>query len=104
MPNSREHKKLCEKHFGKALTAQYNFINDLMDHPWQEILGKDHRRIAHNEEFAQLMELQYGYWAGQFVRFHIICDRTVTERKNAKAREKYKRDKNRKENKGGKTI
>ena len=104
MPNSREHKRLCEKHFGKALTAKYNFINDLMDHPWQELYGKDHRRIAHNEEFAQLMEVQHGYWAGQFVRYHIICDRLVTGRKNAIAREKYKKDKNKQLGEGGKTI
>jgi hypothetical protein len=50
------------------------------------------------------MELQYGYWGGQFVRFHISCDRTVTERKNAKARERYKKDKNKQIQKGGKTI
>jgi hypothetical protein len=67
-----------------------------MDHPFQEIYGKDHRRFAHNEEFAQLMEYYYGYWAGQFVRYHILCDRMLTERKNAKARQKYKREKNKK--------
>ncbi|MBE9594252.1 MAG: hypothetical protein IMF19_12340 [Proteobacteria bacterium] len=95
IPNLREHKKLCEKHFGKALTARYGWINGYMDHflGAQELLGKDHRRIAHNEEFAQLMESVYGYWAGQFVRYHILCDRASTERKNAKAREKYKKDK-----------
>ena len=64
-----------------------------MDHPWQELYGKNHREVAHNEAFACMMEQQYGYWAGQFVRLHIECDRESTNRKNKAAREKYKREK-----------
>jgi len=90
LPNSREHRKLCVEKFGEKLTKQFNWVNYIMDHPWQELFGKDHRKVAHNEAFARMMEQQYGYWAGQFVRFHIECDRRETNRKNKKAREKYK--------------
>lgn len=93
MPNSREHRKLCIEKFGVQLTNQWGWINTAMDHPWQELYGKNHRRVAHNEAYARLMEIQYGYWAGQFVRFHIECDRKETNRKNAIAREKYKKEK-----------
>ena len=90
MPNSREHRKLCVEKFGEKLTKQFNWVNHIMDHPWQELYGKNHRKVAHNETFARMMEQQYGYWAGQFVRFHIQCDQELTNRKNKAAREKYK--------------
>ena len=66
-----------------------------MDAP-QKVMGKDHRKLYHDYATCQLIGMMGGPMAEMICREHIRLDRETTERKNAKARQKYKREKNKK--------
>ena len=74
-----------------------------MDAP-QAVLGKDHRKLFHDAATCQLIGMMGGPMAEAICLEHVRLDKEVTGRKNAKAREKYKKDKNKQLGKGGKTI
>jgi len=99
MPNLREHVKHDTEVFGVP-TGAYRWVHRWMDAP-QPLMGKEHRKLFHDFATCQLIGMIGGSMAEMVCREHIRLDREVTERKNAKAREKYKRDKNKKKAKEG---
>lgn len=71
----------------------YAWVHKWMDSP-QPLLGKYHRRLFHDAATCQLIGMMGGPMAEAICLEHIRLDKEVTNRKNAKARQKYKREKN----------
>lgn len=102
MPNLREHVAHDTKVFGVSKGA-YKWVHQWIDSP-QPLLGKYHRRLFHDAATCQLIGMIGGPMAEAVCLEHIRLDKEVTHRKNAKARERYKKEKNKQIKKGGKTI
>ena len=100
IPNLREHVKHDTEVF-RVPKGAFKWVHQWMDAP-QPLLGKYHRRLFHDAATCQLIGMMGGPMAEAVCLEHIRLDKEVTERKNAKAREKYKRDKNKEIKKGGK--
>ena len=98
MPNLREHVRHDTKVFGVPKGA-YAWVHRWMDAP-QKVMGKDHRKLYHDLETCELIGMIGGPLAKAICLEHLRLDKEVTERKNAKAREKYKREKKKKISKG----
>ncbi len=92
IPNLREHHKFTVKKYGKAIAERYKFIHQLLDSA-QPVLGKEHRKLFHDEATMRWIGMTYGFIAEQIARDHWRMDIESTKRKNAIAREKYKREK-----------
>ena len=95
IPNLREHHKFTIEKYGLATANKYKFVHQLLDSA-QPVLGKTHRKLFHDEGTMLWIRANYGFVAEQIARDHLRMDLASTNRKNAAAREKYKRDKNKK--------
>lgn len=80
MPDHETH-NLFDFFFLGCQYGQYQYIHDLMDHPWVSIFQKDHRRLMHDEKTVQWIEQQYGPVAAIVARAHIACDMAFSEYK-----------------------
>jgi len=81
MPNLNEHILYDIIFFGRELTAQYWWVNHVMDNPWSRIYGKRHRAILHNERGVRAITQAWGPIAGEFARLHILVDHNSTKLK-----------------------
>ncbi len=102
IPNLREHVKHDTEVF-KVPKGAYKWVHQWIDSP-QPLLGKHHRRLFHDAATCQWIGMMGGPMAEAICLEHIRLDKEVTNRKNAKARERYKKDKNKQIQKGGNTI
>ena len=92
IPNLREHHKFTIEKYGKPAAEKYKFIHKLLDSA-QPFLGKEHRKLFHDEATMRFIGMTYGFVAEQIARDHWRMDIESTNRKNAIAREKYKKEK-----------
>jgi GTP-dependent phosphoenolpyruvate carboxykinase len=61
--------------------GEYRWVHQLLDHPWQEVFGKEHRRIMHDQKTVAWIESQYGPMASLVARSHIAIDLAVSSAK-----------------------
>ena len=54
--------------------GQFEYVHKLMDHPWVETFGAEHRRLMHDDKAILWIESQYGPMAGLVARGHRALD------------------------------
>ena len=79
MPDLRTHLYYDTILFGPVLTAQYGFVNAVMDRPWHRLFGKQHRTILHNQDGIEEIGRRFGPWAAKFAQLHIYVDTLFTQ-------------------------
>lgn len=103
MPNLREHIR-HDSEFFKVPKGAFRWVHEIMDYP-QKFYGKDHRRFYHTPQTCEFLALldRSGIWvnynginmpiAKAICLEHIRLDIESTKRKNAIARERYRKKK-----------
>lgn len=80
MPDHETHNLFDVFFFGCAY-GQFQNIHDILDHPWVNLFGKEHRRLMHDEKTVQWIEQVYGPAAAIAARAHIACDMAFSDAK-----------------------
>ena len=91
-PNLREHHSHDIKKYGIVIAKKYKFVHKLLDSA-QPYLGKEHRKLFHDEATMRWMGIMYGSIAEMIAREHWRLDLETTKKRNAIARERYKKEK-----------
>lgn len=54
--------------------GQFRWIHALLDHPWVDILGAEHRRFMHDAKTVAWIESTYGPLPALVAKSHIALD------------------------------
>lgn len=61
--------------------GQYRWVHQLLDHPWQEMFGREHRKIMHDSKAVAYIEAYYGPVPALVAKGHIALDIAVSSAK-----------------------
>lgn len=61
--------------------GQFRWVHRTLDHPWQEMFGKEHRKIMHDSKAIEWIEMRYGPMPALIAKAHIALDIAVSSAK-----------------------
>lgn len=61
--------------------GQFKFVHDILDHPWQEVFGAEHRKLMHDSKTLEWIEANYGPAIAVVAKAHIALDIATTSMK-----------------------
>ena len=73
--------------------GEYRWVHEMMDQPWQQMFGKRHRKIMHDDNTVQWFAMTYGPVVGQVAKGHLIIDLVISQygkRQRQYLKKKYK--------------
>lgn len=73
--------------------GEYRWVHEMMDQPWQQMFGKRHRKIMHDDSTVQWFAMTYGPVVGQVAKGHLIIDLVISQygkRQRQYLKKKYK--------------
>lgn len=73
MPDHDTHDLFDFYMFGCAM-GQFRWVHQLLDHPWINVFGAEHRKVMHDAKTIAWIESQYGPMAALVAKGHIACD------------------------------